>query len=217
MAGAERSRSVDRLIGFSDGVVAVAITLLALPLVDLRPQPGESVWTMISSDIGPMVAFVFTFAVVAIMWSAHNRVLNGIRDYDGVVFWLNTAWLASIVLLPWFSALYGESQMIGAGPEWPGAGALYWGAMAAVSLLAGALTWYLHRHPALLAEDARGLPARRTALRSPVFGVYFLVIAVTSMTAPEIASWLPVGIIPLSIWLRPERTPGPDRPVEETT
>lgn len=216
MAEAGRSRSVDRLIGFTDGVVAVAITLLALPLVDLRPQSGESVWSMMNRDVGPFIAFVFTFAVVAIMWSAHNRVLNGIRDYDGAVFWLNTAWLAAIVLLPWFSAMYGESQMLGTGPEWPGAGVLYWGAMAVISLIAGALTWYLHRHQGLLVEPRPG-PLGRTAWRSPVFGGYFLIIAAASVVAPQAASWLPLGIIPLSIWLRPDHSSRTDRPIEEST
>lgn len=209
MAEASRSRSVDRLIGFSDGVVAVAATLLALPLLDLNPEEGESVWSMINSDPGPLVAFLFTFAVVAIMWSAHNRILNGIRDYDGAIFWLNTAWLACIVLLPWFSALYGESQMLGSGPDWPGAGVLYWGAMGVLSLLAGAMTWYLHRHPALLVDPRPG-PISPTAWRSPVFGGYFLLIAAASVVAPTVAAWLPLGIIPLSIWMRPERNGHPD-------
>lgn len=196
---------MDRLIAFTDGVVAVAITLLALPLVDIRPVSGEDVWGMLNRNSGPLIAFLFTFAVVAIMWSAHNRVLNAIVDYDGAVFWLNTAWLAAIVLLPWFSALYGESSMIGAEPDWAGAGALYWITLAVVSLLAGALSWHLRRHPELLHASAAQRPLGRSAWRSPVFGAYFLVIAVATLVAPQAASWLPLGIIPLSIWLRPTR------------
>ena len=54
--------------------------------------------------------FLFTFYVVAIMWLAHNRILNEMRAYDPFIFWINTTWLAAIVLLPWISALYGESD-----------------------------------------------------------------------------------------------------------
>jgi uncharacterized membrane protein len=164
---------------------------------------------MLSRNGGPLLAFLFTFAVVAIMWAAHNRVLNAIVDYDGAVFWLNTAWLATIVLLPWFSALYGESTMIGAEPDWAGAGAMYWVLLAMVSVLAGALSWHLRRHPELLHPTAVHRPVGRSAWRSPVFGVYFLLIAVATVAAPDLASWLPLGIIPLSIWLRPARDAAP--------
>ncbi len=42
-----------------------------------------------------------------------------------------------------------------------------------------------------------------TVLRGPVFAAYFLFIGVVFEFAPAIATWLPLGIIPLSIWLRP--------------
>lgn len=187
--------------------MAVAITLLALPLVDLRPEDGEDVWGMLQRNAGPIVAFLFTFAVVAIMWSAHNRVLNRIVDYDGTVFWLNAAWLALIVLLPWFSALYGESNMLGSEPEWSGSAAGYWCLLAALSLLAGALGWHLARRPDLLPRASTVSRPDRAAWRSPVFGAFFLVIAVTSVVAPDVAAWLPLGIIPLTIWLQPSRSP----------
>lgn len=196
-------RSVDRLVSFSDGVVAVAITLLALPLVDLLPESGESAWDVVSGNSGPLVAFVFTFAVVAIMWSAHNRVLNGIVDYDAPLFWLNVAWLAGIVLLPWFSNLYGATEMLGTGADGAGAGAVYWSTLAFISLVGWGMSVHLRRHPELEADrdDAavRGLPAARGL----VFAGWFLLTAIVSVVAPGVASWLPLGIIALSIWLRP--------------
>lgn len=195
-------RSVDRLINFSDAVVAVAVTLLALPLVDIPgPQEGQSVWTVIGDHASQVWTFLFTFYVVAVMWLAHNRILNVIHRYDGFIFWMNTTWLACIVLLPWVSAMYGESS-------WgrTSVGLVYWGAMAAVALVGSALGSHLRRHPELLEESAPVLSpaeARRTALRGPVMGGYFLLIGVISTFAPVFASWLPLGIIPLSIWLRP--------------
>lgn len=200
-----RTRSVDRLINFSDAVVAVAVTLLALPLIDIVPADGESVWTAIGDNIGPVIAFLFTFFVVAMMWSAHNRILNGIRDFDGALFWMNTAWLALVVLLPWFSALFGESQMLGEGSKWPGVGLLYWGAMGLLSLLGWLMSWHLTRTPALLDAHEAADRSRGSAKRGLVFGGYFILIGIGSVVAPVAASWLPLGIIPLSIWLRPAR------------
>ena len=196
-------RSVDRLVSFSDGVVAVAITLLALPLVDLLPEAGQSAWDVVSANTGPLISFAFTFAVVAIMWSAHNRVLNGIVDYDATLFWLNIGWLAGIVLLPWFSNLYGATEMLGTGADGQGAGAVYWGTLAVISLLGWAMTMHLRRHPELEADPA-DLPGRgRSVARGLAFAAWFALTAIMSLVAPSIASWLPLGIIPLSIWLRP--------------
>ena len=194
-------RSVDRLINFSDAVVAVAVTLLALPLVDIEgPGPDETVWTVIGENASQVWTFLFTFYVVAVMWLAHNRILNSIKRYDVFIFWVNTTWLASIVLLPWVSAMFGESA------SRTSVGMLYWSTMAAISLLGMALGSHLRRHPELLAHDTPPLSPqaqRRAALRGPVLGLYFLLIGIVSLFAPAIANWLPVGIIPLSIWLRP--------------
>ena len=195
-------RSVDRLINFTDAVVAVAVTVLVLPLLDIDgPREGESVWTIIGDHASEVWTFLFTFYVVAVMWLAHNRILNSIRAYDPFIFWFNTTWLVAIVLLPWVSAMYGESS-------WgrTSVGLLYWGTMAFLSLVSSALGWHLRSHPHLLAEEQPGLSpqdARRAALRGPVLGAYFLFIGVVSVFAPMAANWLPLGIIPLSIWLRP--------------
>lgn len=195
-------RSVDRLINFSDAVVAVAVTVLVLPLLDIPgPQQGQSVWTVIGDHASQFWTFLFTFYVVAVMWLAHNRILNSIGRYDTFIFWVNTTWLVAIVLLPWASAMYGESP-------WgrTSVGLLYWGVMAAIALLGSLLGWHLHRRPELLSGPAPVLSPtdrRRARLRGPILGLFFLLIGVASVVAPTVANWLPLGIIPLSIWLRP--------------
>ena len=199
-------RSVDRLINFTDAVVAVAVTVLVLPLLDIQgASEGQSVWTIIGEHASEVWTFLFTFYVVAVMWLAHNRILNSIRAYDPFVFWVNTTWLVAIVLLPWVSSMYGESA-------WgrTSVGMLYWGTMAFLSLLSSSLGWHLRSHPHLLAEEPPRLSptdARRATLRGPILGAFFLVIGIVSVVAPSVANWLPLGIIPLSIWLRPAADP----------
>lgn len=194
-----RARTVDRFITFSDGVVAVAITLLALPLVSTLPAEGQSALELAASNLGPIAVFLFTFAVVAIMWSAHNRVVNGLRTYDGVIFWLNTAWLALIVLLPWVSDLYGDSELLGTDPGDGSAAILYWGVLALISAVGWLMAWHLGRHPDMQADPGESQRTRRGL----VFAVAFVVFAASWLIVPAIAAWLPLALIPLSIWLRP--------------
>ena len=199
-------RSVDRLINFSDAVVAVAVTVLVLPLVDIDgPAEGQTVWDVFQDHASEIWTFLFTFYVVAVMWLAHNRILNSISRYDPFIFWINTTWLVSIVLLPWVSAMYGEA-------EWSRTtvGFVYWCAMAAVSLLGGLLGWHLTRHPELLSKDTprlAGPDARRASLRGPILGGYFVLIGVVSLFNSNLASLMPFGIIPLGMWLRPAAAP----------
>jgi len=195
-------RAVDRLINFSDAVVAVAITLMALPLVDIGgPAAGQTVLAVWGEHWPQLVTFLFTFFVVAIMWSAHNRILNGIRAYDPPIFWINTSWLAGIVLLPWFTAVRDSNDASASG-----AACAYWMLLAIVSALGSLMGWHIRRHPDLL-DPGEPVPdgTSRGRLRGIAFTSLFVLIAVVSLWSADLASWLPLAIIPLSIWLRPAR------------
>jgi len=195
-------RAVDRLINFSDAVVAVAITLMVLPLANVDgPAAGETILTVMRAHWPQLVTFLFTFYVVAIMWAAHNRILNVIRGYDPAIFWLNTSWLAAIVLLPWLTALRDSPSAASSGAD-----CAYWWLLALISALGGMIGGHIRRHPELAGEDAPKVHTDlATRLRSPAFTVLFLLIGVASLFSSFLSDWLPLLIIPLSIWLRPAR------------
>jgi uncharacterized membrane protein len=201
-----QSRSVDRLINFSDAVVAVAVTIMALPLVDIPgPVEGETVWTVIADHGGEIGTFLFTFYVVSVLWLAHNRILNAIVTYDGPLFWLNVTWLVAIVLLPWVSSLSGSASRTDGGVDM-----LYWSTLALISILGSGMAWHIRRTPRLLDPDEDDMPAGgRSAVRGLLFAGYFMIIGLTSLVLPDAARWLPLGIIPLSIWLHPAREDQP--------
>jgi uncharacterized membrane protein len=209
MAGAPAStahlstgRAVDRLINFSDAVVAVAITLMVLPLASVDgPQQGETMLTVLHAHWPQLVTFLFTFYVVAIMWATHNRILNVIRGYDATIFWLNASWLAAIVLLPWLTAMRDSS-----GAAASGADLAYWWLLALISALGGLIGGHIRRHPELAGTDASQV--RRdfaTRMRGPAFTALFLLIGIASLFSGFLSDWMPLLIIPLSIWLRPAR------------
>ena len=125
-------RSFDRLINFTDAVVAIAITLQLLPLVDIKATEGESIWQLISENSSQIFTFWFSFLILSVLWMKHNQVFNSMRAFDGTIFWLNSLWMALIVFLPWPTALYGslnDDQMIAA----RGVGLLYWWTLALIS------------------------------------------------------------------------------------
>lgn len=204
-----RGRAFDRLVTFTDAIVAVAMTVLVLSIVDIRGTAEElNVWQVINDNSSAIITFAFTFIVVAVMWNVHNRMFNSINGFDNTIFWLNLLWLIAIVFLPWPSALYGEGFGVastdmtgsqGAG----GAGLLYWGNLAVISLTASMITTYVLKHPHLIDTDSDDVFAlkRRGQWRGYIFGVYFIIIGVLSLFIPAIASWLALGIIPLTILL----------------
>ncbi len=94
-------RAFDRLLNFSDAVVAVAITVLVLPITSLAVTASEqTVWEVLGDHSGQIISFAFTFAVVGVMWWTHNRIFNQLRGFDTAILWLNLAWRLSIAFLP---------------------------------------------------------------------------------------------------------------------
>jgi hypothetical protein len=214
-------RSFDRLVNFTDAIVAVAITVLVLPLVALRPRSGETtVWDVINDNTGQLATFMFTFIVVAMMWRIHNRVFRYLAGFDGTIFWLNATWLLLIVFLPWSSSMYGtgidgfsataQNIWFSGGEGLGGAGVLYWWNLALLSFIGGAIIAYARRRPALISKDApeyfqnwslgrsdksaTGRSYKFTRTRGFVFGVYMFLIGVATLFIPTIAIWLPFGL-----------------------
>ncbi|MBK5239146.1 MAG: DUF1211 domain-containing protein [Actinomycetales bacterium] len=94
-------RGIDRFIFFTDAVVAVAITLLVLPLVDAANNIGQATSGEYLVENGTRIfAFVLSFAVIGRLWIAHHQFSEVITDYSVGTLWLNMAWMLTIVFLP---------------------------------------------------------------------------------------------------------------------
>ena len=200
-AGISTGRAFDRMINMSDAIVAVAMTVNVLTIVDIqRTSQSESVFELVKTHIGQIGSFCFTFLIVGVMWLAHNRILNRMRGYDQTIFRLNLVWLLLIVLLPWPSTMYGISLVFGrsgAVSDHAGVGMFYWGTLAAISALGALIGLHARRRPALL--DPSHPPDSRGLKRGWTFAGFFLLIGVVSMFAPHVATWLPLGLIVLSL------------------
>jgi uncharacterized membrane protein len=102
------SRDPDRLVLFTDAVVAIAITLLVLPLVEAVSEPATSALELISHNQDRIWSFLLSFAVIARFWLLHHRIFEHVKAYNSALIWLNMAWLLTIVFLPFPTGLIGE-------------------------------------------------------------------------------------------------------------
>jgi uncharacterized membrane protein len=83
-------RGLDRLINFTDAVVAVAVTVLVLPLAGLEFSSGQtSGWEILVDNSGLIFSYFYTFFIVGWMWLTHNRILNDLDSFDTTIFWLS--------------------------------------------------------------------------------------------------------------------------------
>lgn len=203
-------RAFDRLINFSDAVVAVAVTVLVLPIADITLTRGEdTVWKVLSDHAGQIITFFFTFFVVSIMWLTHNRIMNQMRGYDGVIFWLNTAWLSVIAFLPVTSTLYsdaGEDGLGGwfAGASLGGSGMLYWGSLSLISLISALIALHARKNSHLYDPEQIVNHTWQSNSRGWIYSVYFLAIGVVSLFSTNVSSYMPLGLILLPFLLKHE-------------
>jgi uncharacterized membrane protein len=90
-----------RLIAFSDAVVAIAITLLILPLVDAASAMGTlSVSAFMSDNKTRLLAFLLSFAVIGRFWWEQHQDFELVISYNALLVWGMFLWLLSIVFLP---------------------------------------------------------------------------------------------------------------------
>ena len=104
----ELDRDIERVAFFSDGVFAIAITLLVLEIRLPEPKPGShsSLSSALLVELWPdFYSFLISFWFVGTLWIAHHRVFRYIRDYDRGLLLVNLFFLMWIVLLPFSATL----------------------------------------------------------------------------------------------------------------
>lgn len=87
-------------VNFSDATVAIAITLMILPLVDAAQLGELTVGASVDVHGSELFAFFLSFWIIARYWMIHHRVFELVRDYSQMLIWLNTLWLATVVFIP---------------------------------------------------------------------------------------------------------------------
>ena len=184
-----------RLEAFSDGVFAVAITILALDLHVGIPGPHQpSLAAQLAAQWPAFAAYAVSFATIGIIWVNHHALFRNFSEIDRTLLFLNLLLLFFVVSIP-FATSNMAAYLRQGGPDAVLAAAIYQGVFVGMSLSFAGLFWCgIRRKRMKIAFTPEG--ARRATIRFSIGNVAYLAaigIAFFSATASLIVSGL-VGI-----------------------
>ena len=181
--------SKNRMEAFSDGVIAILITIMVL---DLKVPHGSDLADLV--PLGPVfLSYVLSFALLGTYWNNHHHLLQASKVVDGRVPWANLGLLFTLSLIPFTTAWMGETVFA------PVPTAVY----GIVSLLA-AIAFFILVHALIRARGqaptlARAVGTDRKGMISP--GLYAVAIPI-ALVAPAIAVLLFATVV--AIWIVPD-------------
>ncbi len=182
--------SKGRLEAFSDGVIAIIITIMVLEL----KVPLKADWAALTPLIPVFLSYVLSFVFLGIYWNNHHHLLQAIKHVDGRVLWANLHLLFWLSLVPFVTGWMGETEFA-ARPV-----ALY----GTVMLFAGVAYYILTR--ALIALHGRD-SALASAVGRDFKGKVSVVIYAVAIPLAFVNSWLScvLYVLVAVMWLVPDR------------
>jgi uncharacterized membrane protein len=190
-----------RLEAFSDGVLAIIITIMVLEL----QVPHEPTLEALQPLVPVFLSYVLSFLYVGIYWNNHHHMLHATQRVSGAVLWANMHLLFWLSLFPFATAWMGENHFA------PVPTAAY-----GVVLLMAALAYFLLQHAIILANGRQSLLATAigTDLKGKASPVIYLVAIPVALVNAALAS--ACFVLVALMWLVPdrriERAIGAERP-----
>jgi uncharacterized membrane protein len=167
----ENAIEFSRIVAFSDGVFAIAITLLVLQLEVPQRTAGAHLWSELWDQRQDIFAYAISFAVVGRFWLVHHRFFGEVVRFDSRLIALNLFYLAWIVLMPFSSEVLGDHG----GTE--AAVVLYAVNLVGVILVGSLLFSYAHRSGLTRTSPEEVRADRRRALTIAAFFLASIPIA----------------------------------------
>jgi uncharacterized membrane protein len=182
----ENEIEFSRIVAFSDGVFAIAITLLVLSLDVPKhvsdAELGKALWDQHQS----LFAYALSFAVIGRFWVIHHRFFGEVTGFDGRLIGLNLFYLAWIVLIPF------SSQVLGDYGGSTASAVLYAGNMVGV-VLAGALMFTDAQRAGLTRTSSAD--AREARLHSLWIALVFGATIPLAFLSPSLATYCWIALL----------------------
>lgn len=196
----ESSLELERIIFFSDAVIAIAITLLSVQI----SLPTEIDVNNLSQEIFQLVPkfgiYALSFLIIGNYWVIHHRVFRNIKDYDTRLIWLNVFFLLCIAFMPV------PATVIGRFPTEQSAIIFFDVSLAVTGIAQASLWWHATHNHKLIPKDFS--PAlitwgKQRSLIPPAVGLLSIILSVISTTL-AVLSW---GLIWVGFYFMARRFP----------
>jgi len=179
-----------RLEAFSDGVIAIIITVMVLEM----KVPHGVEWSALLPVVPVFVSYVLSFVYLGIYWNNHHHMLHAAHHVDGSVLWANLHLLFWLSLVPFVTAWMGENHFA------PIPVALY-----GVDLLAAAIAYFILART-LVAVNGKDSPIA-VALGRDFKGKISVVIYAVAIASSVFTAWAALALyfVVAAVWLVPDR------------
>jgi uncharacterized membrane protein len=182
--------STGRMEAFSDGVIAILITVMVLEL----PTPHGTTWAALHEALPVLLTYVLSFVYLGIYWNNHHHMLQATERINGRVLWANLHLLFWLSLFPFSTGWMGENHLASL-PT-----AAYGGVM-----LMAAIAYFILQ-TVIVREQGPDSPLR-TALGRDMKGKASPVIYAAAIPLAYVSSWASISlyVVVALIWLIPDR------------
>lgn len=180
----------ERLTAFSDGVVAIIITIMVLEL----KVPHSAAWSALTGLVPVFASYVLSFIYVGIYWNNHHHLMHTSERVNGTILWANLHLLFWLSLIPFATGWLGENHFASQ-PT-----ALY-----GIALLMPAIA-YFFLQKAIIAQQGAGSALAR-ALGSDVKGKISPFLYLAAIALSFVAPWAAqtIYVLVALMWLVPDR------------
>jgi TMEM175 potassium channel family protein len=182
--------SKNRLEAFSDGVIAILITIMVLEL----KVPHGADWDSVKPLLSVFLSYLLSFVLLGIYWNNHHHLIQAIREVNGGILWANQHLLFWLSLVPFVTHWMGNTDFA----SWPVA-------MYGVVMLCAAIAYFILVRT-LIAHHGRD-SALATAIGGDFKGLISIFLYVLAISLAFVHSWLACGcyVAVAVIWLIPDR------------
>ncbi len=180
----------ERLAAFSDGVIAIIITIMVL---ELKAPHGDHPGDLLK--LAPaFMSYVLSFVYVAIYWNNHHHLLATLGRVNGAILWANMHLLFWLSLIPFATAWLGENHFA----RWPSA-------VYGVALLGPAIAYFILQRAIVRSQGAGSALARALGadVKGKVSPLLYLTAIGLAFVAPVVSNAIYVAVA--LMWLVPDR------------
>ena len=179
-----------RLEAFSDGVIAIIITIMVLEMKAPHADDLKALRPLFSV----FLSYILSFVNVGLYWNNHHHMMSAVQKVSGKVLWANTHLLFWLSLIPFVTAWMGENHF----STWP---VVLYGLI----LMMGGIAYYILAHTLIKLHGKDSTLAK--ALGKDRKGIMSVVIYLVAIPIAFINSWISLGMYAMvsAIWLIPDK------------